>query len=396
MSLNVLMPADIRFPLPRANGVQIVKTAAALARAGTHTTLLVRQSDPRPTDEILALYGLKPQAQLEVRRLPVSHRTGSYALPRLTFLARTTAAAVAGRRAAVVYTRDLQLADLLLGLTAFAHGPVVYEAHAVEAVLYGERGTLYGTDEKPNPRKARRLAKRERRVWKGAAAFVATTAGIRDSFTTAFGSRKHVHVVPNGCDVPEDRRFTAPDRSLARVVYAGQLYPWKGVDVLVEAMANIPDARLVILGGIEGEADLPRIRERIQALGLGGRSELPGTVPQARVAEELARASVICVPFLKGAMTERHTSPIKLFEALAAGRSIVATDLPSTREILRDGETARLVPPGEPAPLSAAIRGLLADRDTAERLARAAWEEAPRYSWDARAKSILKAIEEVL
>jgi len=396
MSLNVLMPADIRFPLPRANGVQIVKTAAALARAGTHTTLLVRQSDPRTTDEILELYGLKPEPQLEVRRLPVSHRTGSYALPRLAFLARTTAAAVAGRRAAIVYTRDLQLADLLLGLTAFAHGPVAYEAHAVEALLYAERGALYGTGEKPNPRKARRLAKRERRVWKGAAAFVTTTAGIRDSLTTAFGSREHVHVIPNGCDVAEDRRFIAPDRSAARVVYAGQLYPWKGVDVLVEAMLRVPEARLVILGGIESEADLPRIRERVGALGLSDRIEMLGTVPQARVAEELARASVICVPFLKSVMTERHTSPIKLFEALAAGRPIVATDLPSTREVLRDGETARLVPPGEPAALAAAVQGLLADREAAERLARAAWEDAPRYSWDARAKAILAAIEEVL
>lgn len=395
MSPSVLMPADIRFPLPRANGVQIVKTAAALARAGTHTTLLVRQSDPRPTDEILALYDVAPHKLLEVRRLPVSHRTGSYALPRLTFLARTTAAAVAGR-AAVVYTRDLQLADLLLGLTAFAHGPVLYEAHAVESLLYGERGAIYGTGEIPNPRKARRLVKRERRVWKSAAAFVATTAGIRDSFQAAFGPRQRVHVIPNGCDVAEARRFTPPDRSLARVVYAGQLYPWKGVDVLVEAMVHVPDAQLVILGGIETEADLPRIRDLVRSRGLGARTEMPGTVPQARVAEELARASVVCVPFLKSAMTERHTSPIKLFEALAAGRPIIATDLPSSREILREGETARLVAPGEPAALAAAIQALLQDRDLAERLARTAWGEAPRYSWDARAKAILAAIEDVL
>jgi glycosyltransferase involved in cell wall biosynthesis len=114
------------------------------------------------------------------------------------------------------------------------------------------------------------------------------------------------------------------------------------------------------------------------------------------VAEELARASVVCVPFLKSAMTERHTSPIKLFEALAAGRPIIATDLPSSREILREGETARLVAPGEPAALAAAIQALLQDRDLAERLARTAWGEAPRYSWDARAKAILAAIEDVL
>src|SRR4029453_8851863 len=58
--LEVLVPADIRFPLERANGVQIVKTAAALSGAGARTTLLVRQSDPRPTPAILPLYGVAP------------------------------------------------------------------------------------------------------------------------------------------------------------------------------------------------------------------------------------------------------------------------------------------------------------------------------------------------
>jgi glycosyltransferase involved in cell wall biosynthesis len=302
---------------------------------------------------------------------------------------------VAGRRAAV-FTRDLQLADILLGLSSFVHGPVVYEAHAVESLLYSERGEIYGTGEKPNPRKARRLQKRERRVWRGAAAFVATTAGIRDSFREAFGDRPRVHVIPNGADVPAERTFVPPDPTVSRVMYAGQLYPWKGVDVLVEAMAHVPEARFVILGGIHEESDLGRIQHLVRSRGLGDRTEMPGTVAQARVADELAHASVVCVPFLKGAMTERHTSPIKLFEALAAGRPIVATDLPSTREILSHEQNALLVPPGDPSALAAAIQRLLDDRSLATRLARAAFDSAPRYSWDARAKALLEAIEDVL
>ena len=50
MNRRLLVPADVRFPLERANGIQIVKTAAALARAGAATTLVVRRSDPRPTE----------------------------------------------------------------------------------------------------------------------------------------------------------------------------------------------------------------------------------------------------------------------------------------------------------------------------------------------------------
>ena len=87
---SLVIPADIRFPLERANGVQIVKTAAALARGGLSTTLIVRRSDPRGTEEILALYGVTPNARLHVRRLGVLHQRGVFALPRASYLARST------------------------------------------------------------------------------------------------------------------------------------------------------------------------------------------------------------------------------------------------------------------------------------------------------------------
>ena len=396
--LEVLVPADVRFPLERASGIQIVKTAAALARAGATTTLVVRASDPRPTDEILALYGVAPHPDLRVRRIRVFHGRGARALPRALFLGRAAAAALAVlRRGSVVFTRDLQLADLLLRLGGRGRGPVVYEAHAVEALMYRERGALYGTGEVPRPRKAARLERRERTVWRRAAGFVATTAGIRDAFAAAHGPRAGgTRVIPNGCDVPADRRFPGlSGETPPRVLYAGQLYPWKGVDVLVEAMAAVPQARLVILGGIAGESDTARVQALVRARSLADRTEMPGTVPPARVALELRRAAVVAVPFLETAMTERHTSPLKAFEAMAAGRPIVASDLPSSREFLRHGENALLVTPGSPAELAAALRRILDEADLARRLAERAWAEAPCYSWDARARALKELIEEV-
>ncbi len=304
MSRALLVPADVRFPLERANGIQIVKTAAALARAGATTTLLVRRSDPRPTHEILRLYGVAAHPGLVVERLLVGHRQGSFAIPRALFLARAAALAQAALfRGGIVFTRDLQLADLLLALPLRR---VVYEAHALESLLYRERGSIYGTAEKPSPAKARRLARREARVWRRAAGIVTTTAGIATSFAEAYGARLRTCVIPNGCDVDPQAGFAglAVERP-ARVLYAGQLYPWKGVDVLVEAVAQLPDVRLVILGGLEGERDHARVRERVAAHGLASRTEMPGTLPQVRVAEELARAAVVAVPFLRTAMTER-------------------------------------------------------------------------------------------
>jgi glycosyltransferase involved in cell wall biosynthesis len=295
-----------------------------------------------------------------------------------------------------VLTRDLQLAELLLGLLPRARRRLLYEAHAVEALMYRERGAIYGSGELPSPRKEARLDRREGRVWRAAAGIVTTTAGIRDSLLERHGPRGPVRVIPNGCDVPAARDFPGlADADPPRILYAGQLYPWKGVDVLVDAVARVPQARLVILGGLPGERDDERIRARIRERGLEHRSELLGTVPQAEVAAELARASVVAVPFLRSLMTERHTSPLKAFEAMAAGRPIVASDLPSSRELLEDGRDALLVPPGDAAALAAALRRVLEEPGLAERLARGAWERAPRYSWDARARALLALLEEL-
>jgi len=390
----VLIAADVRFPLERANGVQIVKTAAALARAGASATLLVRNSDPRPTDEILPLFGVAPGG-VRVRRVAVLHRRGSFLLPRAAFLARAGAACLAAlHRGSVVFTRDLQLADLLLSLRR--RGRVVYEAHAVESILYRERGALYGTTDQPLPAKADRLRRREARVWRRARALVTTTAGIRDTFAEQFGARGGVTVIANGCDVPADRTFPglATERP-PRVLYAGQLYPWKGVDVLVEAVARVPSARLVILGGIPGEPDESRVRALAEDLGIADRVELRGHLPQAEVAAELMRARVVAVPVRRSDMTLRHTSPLKAFEAMAAGRPIVASDLPSSREVLRHGENAWLVAPDDAGALADGITRLLADDALSERIARTAFADSVAYSWDARARHLLDVFAEI-
>jgi glycosyltransferase involved in cell wall biosynthesis len=137
------------------------------------------------------------------------------------------------------------------------------------------------------------------------------------------------------------------------------------------------------------------VRALVERLGLGARVEMRGAVPQAQVADALAAATVVAVPFLKSAMTERHTSPLKAFEAMAAGRAIVASDLPSTREVLRHGETAWLVPPGDPLALGEGLRRVIEDRALAESLARAAHAASAAYAWPARARALVELMREV-
>lgn len=382
---KVAIFSDIRFPSPRANGIQVVKTAHALAARGLDTRLVVRQSDPRDTGEILEGYGIESGSRLVVERIAVGHGRGPQNLARLRYLVATVFRA---RRAVsqgrTVLTRDLQLADLLLrtGCRTLA-----YEAHAVEAIMYDERHQLYATAERPSPAKRRRIFGRERRVWMGARGFIATTQGILTTFERQFGPRPRTAVVPNGCDLPGDRVFEPPAED-GRVIYAGQLYPWKGVDVLLRAFARVGLGTLVVVGGIEGEGDLARVRALAEELGIAQRVFFLGPKPQKEIAGELAKATVAVAPFLKTAMTSEHTSPIKAFEAMAAGRPLLISDTAAAREIVEDGRTGLLVPAGDVEAWANALARILADRDLQMQLARGAFEKATLYSWARRAERL--------
>jgi hypothetical protein len=95
----------------------------------------------------------------------------------------------------------------------------------------------------------------------------------------------------------------------------------------------------------------------------------------------------------KPAISAKYTSPLKVFEAMAVGLALVASDLPSLRELLHHGEDAWLVKPDDPAALAEGIRALVADPALRARLGRTLGARAAEHSWDARAARILAWIE---
>jgi glycosyltransferase involved in cell wall biosynthesis len=181
--------------------------------------------------------------------------------------------------------------------------------------------------------------------------------------------------------------------STARRSGGRRLYAWKGTDILLEALARMPDVRGLIVGGHEAEPDLPRARERAQALGLGARVELTGPVPPAAVAGFLERASILVLPNLPTAISTHFTSPLKVFEYMAAGRAIVASDLPALREVLQDSVNALLVPAGDAGALATAIQRLIDDPRLANRLAQTAFARAEQFDWSRRAERLEPVLE---
>jgi glycosyltransferase involved in cell wall biosynthesis len=386
--VTVLCFADTRFPIERANGAQTMATCCALARRGHQVTLVVRPDSAPVARDPFAFYGEAPAPSLRVTAVPVA---GGPRARRVRFLLTALAIARADRHA-VVFTRDLGLAALLLQRPAIRRPKVVYESHGVSSVVAEEMPRLLGHGGAPaSPRKLRRLDRRERRVWSHAGAVVAITQALADDLAQRYGSRPGVHVVRDAARAQPGIPPPRPDQP-ATAGYAGHLYPWKGVDVFVRALALAPPIRGLIVGGHPQEADRDRVAGLVRELGLESRVDFAGLVPPGDVAGALAAATMLVLPNTRTAISERYTSPLKLFEYLAIGRPIVASDSPAIREVLRDGETAILVPPGEPQPLADALTRLSRDATLAAKLAAAARTLSASFTWEARAARLEGAL----
>jgi glycosyltransferase involved in cell wall biosynthesis len=158
------------------------------------------------------------------------------------------------------------------------------------------------------------------------------------------------------------------------VASVARLHRQKGIVHLLRAapavLSRFPEAKLAVAGGGPLERDL---RREADGLGLGGRFLLLGE--RADAADLTALADVFVLPSLWEGL------PLVLLEAAAAGKPIVASDIGGVQEVVRDGETAVLVPPGDSRRLAGAILRLLEDRDFARRLGeRARAEIPPRFT----------------
>lgn len=179
------------------------------------------------------------------------------------------------------------------------------------------------------------------------------------------------------------------------VGYVGRLQTMamdKGVGALVEALRDVKGATLALVGGPEDSAE--EFHQYWLKLGMEEVHFLnAGQVSPERVPIYLSALDVCAMPFPWTEHFAYYASPMKLFEYMASRRVIVATDLPSTAEVVHDGESALLVPPSDAAAFGAAIVRLRDDPALRERLAERAYVEVlGHYTWASRAAAILKKV----
>ena len=201
-------------------------------------------------------------------------------------------------------------------------------------------------------------------------------------------------VIPNGVTVELYAPAIDAAKVKGRVLFIGRAEPRKGLRVLLEAFARlkatVPDASLVIAG-----ASRRQVVEEART-GYGASLDLTGVEALGWVADEekvaqLGEAEVVCALSLAA-----ESFGIVLAEGMAAGVPVVASDLPGYRAVLRDGAAGRLVPPGDPDALAAALEALLGDEEERRRLAAAGLEAAADLSWRRVTDEIVMAYEDAV
>lgn len=197
---------------------------------------------------------------------------------------------------------------------------------------------------------------------------------------------------PNAVAV--DDYVKAPDRVQCRkdlelstgriVVYTGHLYSWKGVDTLAAAAKDI-DAEIYIIGGTERDAAAFR-----KKWGVVRNLHILGHRPHKEMVLWQKAADVLVLPNTgKEDISVEYTSPMKLFEYMASGTPIVASDLPSIREIAGSGR-AVLVPPDDAGALARGIRSILEEGSALHTAQAHTW--VTEHTWQKRAERILARI----
>jgi glycosyltransferase involved in cell wall biosynthesis len=372
--LRIDYAANSAIPSRSANSLQVMKMCGAFAAAGHDVRLLIPKRAPveadrsLPAERVRERYGVRES--FPIVRLPWPRLRGRF----LAFgLAATGAARL--RSPDLLYCRALQVA--FLGIRAGLD--VIYESHVPPEHL-GSANRWFFERIRMSPRLVRVVV-------------------ISDALARHF---REVHRIPadkvvvarSGTDMPPaDLR---PERLAGggdmKVGYVGHLYPGKGMEVISRVAPLCPWADFHVVGGTPEDIEHWR-----SSLASAANVHFHGFMEPHRLDAFRAAFDVCLLPLQRevfaaggGLDIGPWTSPLKAFEYLAAGKPIIASDVPPLREIFDEG-TAILVPPDDVAGWAAAL-DWLRDGGRRDRFGAQARRLAKEYTWDRRVDLTLGAL----
>ncbi len=234
---------------------------------------------------------------------------------------------------------------------------------------------------------ARSAGPRRMILWaaRQAAANVAVSESLRAAMVALGVAPDRVRVLRNGVDLIRFRPGPRPQPAgTSRILLSvGRLVPLKGHDILLRALAELPDCRLWIVG--EGP-ERGRLQALAAELGVADRVDFHGALPQDRLPALYAAADLLLLA------SDNEGWPNVLLEAMACGTPVVATAVGGIPEVIAEPVAGRLVRERRPAAFVQAIRALLAELPAAERVR----DYAARFGWQPTVDAMQALFDQVV
>ena len=367
--MKIIYIANARMPTEKAHGIQIIKMCQAFSRAGLDVELVLPWRINHIKEESFEYYGIKKSFNIKkLFSIDLIH----WGLP-FGFWIQSVSFSVSVfiylffKKADFIYSRDL---SPLFLLSLFKEN-LIYEAH----YLPGHFGLYRG------------LLKRIKGL-------VVITQKLKEFYQKKGIAQEKILVIPDGVDLddfnieitkPEARRKLNLPLDKKIIMYVGLFDKWKGYLTLLQASKFLNrEMKLVMIGGTEKQVN--KLREEYPNV------IFLGYLPYANLPVNQKAADVLVIPNSgKMAISKYYTSPLKLFSYMASQRPIVASDLPSLREIL-DENTAVLVKPDNPNALAQGIKTALKNPDFSDNISEQAFRDVRKYTWAKRVEKILNFI----
>ncbi len=374
--MHLIYIANTKIPTTKAYGYQICKMCETLANTGLEVELWMPARKNLTLADPFSFYGLKEIFKIKTINgfdfLSLFKYLGkiSYWLHSLSYFLKLATEKI--DKSIIIYTRYPEIA----WLSSLKGIKTVFEAHTwPESKIFLYKFLL---------RKADKI--------------VVLTQYMKEAFAKHNFSQAKILVSPDAVDLAEFDINISQDEARKKlglpqdrqiVLYTGHLYKWKGVDTLIEASRLLDKNILIyIVGGIRQDLEAYQAKYADYA-----NVKFAGHKPHQEIPFWLKAADILVLPNSgQEKISSLYTSPLKMFEYMASQRPIVASDLPSLREILNESNCV-FAQPDNKTSLAESIEKALADPELSGKITANAYRDVQKYSWQKRAEKIFEFIK---